>query len=447
MLQLPVELKLVILRQLPGEDLFTLLSVSKQFKPLVHPVFYERMAFTKAGFAFAHAPNPYPFLNIPNLKGQLSVSDEEREAIMKGIRQITVAPHDHAWCTGWQTIQTSHLPARAEVLKIELAYPYRDGMACCHKPDICGGCPVYEDEDEDHIHPHLLCGFIAALANVRAKKIVITNFPALLNGASPLVSLPTLAKNASEMVIVLKPHTLEDTSYREGPYFANLCPDGDKYLGASALMNMIPAGVKHLTLVFYTSYSNAEWAPYCKHYEYDWYQDGCVTPCPCGGGCHGGGMSFGDDMLQQSCWQSAFWIDLASGMAASKAHITIVNYSAIIPDGLDRYEALRALDKGKRSTVRKTILRQLRKAHASQEEYEARAADIAFVSMESWIRSGAWEDVFGRKEINRWIARIEKLESKAKSSPAMTSAVPTTVPAVKPTGTATASLSAAPADS
>lgn len=127
-------------------------------------------------------------------------------------------------------------------------------------------------------------------------------------------------------------------------------------------------------------------------------------------------------MEQQSCWQSAFWQDLADGIAALTAHITIVNYSAIIPEGVGRYEALDALEKGKRSTVRKTILRHLRKAHDSQEEYEARASNVRFVSMENWIRSGAWGDAFEAKEIQSWLTRVERRKSKAKSSPPTTKA-------------------------
>lgn len=419
MLQLPVELKLMILRQLPREDLFALLTVSKEVKALVHPLFYERMLLTRAGFAFPHAPNPYPFLDIPNLKSPTPVSDEERDTIMNGVRSVTIASHHFAACAGWQNIQTLHRPLKADVLTIELAYPSLDGISGCHKPVSCGRCGRCQmfDDDDDHLdddgHPFPDCGFVDALHKLSARKIIVKNYPALLNGEG--VCLQKLAESATEFVVVLEPISLMSRALGEGEYFADACPDGSEHLGATAVMGMIPRNVKNLTLVFMTRFPGAEWGPDCKHYNLDWYDRGCTTPCPCGGGCHDNMDMFDElETEQMSCWQSEFWKELARGIADSKARVTIVNYSAIIPDGVNRYDALKALDHGKRRTVRKKFLRELRKAHESKEAYDARLADVRLVSMENWIHSGAWEDVFERKEVSRWLDRVEKLKAKAK---------------------------------
>ncbi|EKD01425.1 hypothetical protein A1Q2_04267 [Trichosporon asahii var. asahii CBS 8904] len=421
MLQLPVELRLIILRLLPREDMFTLLTVSKELKALVHPLFYEHMLFTKAGFAFPHAPNPFPLLDVPNLQVLNPVPDEERESIVNGIHTITIVPHFFASCAGWQNLQKRILPPNAEVLKVELAFPSPDGIACGHRPVRCGHCGRCQMNDDDHdadgAHPFPECGFIDALHSITPNKVVIKNYPALLNGRSS-TCLPKLADAASEFVVVLEPHALPNSETVGGYYFADACPDGDDHMGAMALMDMIPSNATEVTLVFMTPKPGTEWAPGCKHYEYDWYARGCVTPCPCGGGCCDRDVLHSDDDVeeeQQSCWQSEFWRDLASGVAKSKARINIVNYSAIIPDGVNRFEALETLKRGgKRLTARKTFLNELRDAHETKEAYDARLPNVHLMSMENWIRSGAWEDVFERKEISLWLDRVEKLKTKAK---------------------------------
>lgn len=419
MLKLPAELRLMILRQLPSEDLLTLLAVNKDLKAFVHPLFYERMLFTRHGPAFPHAPNPYPFIDIPNLKVTTPVSNEERTSIAKSVRSITIAAHSFTACRGWLNIQTPHMPPKADVLAIELAYPSRDGVAECHKPVYCECCGDYamgyDEDDECASHPYPECAFVDALNGIVVKKIVVKNYPALLNGAG--LCLPKLAESVTDFVVVLKPHSLEDLRFCEGPYFADACPEDN--LGATAIMRMIPPSVTDLTLVFWTDWPGRKWSPNCKHYNWEWYERGCSSPCPCGGGCHDGDSFLDEgDAQQQSCWQVAFWKKLARGIAASKARITIVNYSSIPPDGVNRYELLEARDGGKRPTVRKTFLRELRKAHKTKAEYEARVADVHLVSMESWLRSGAWEDVFNRKDVARWLERVEKQQEKAKSKAA-----------------------------
>lgn len=420
LLQLPVELKLMVLRLLPREDLLNTLTVSKELKALAHPLFYERMLFTKAGFAFPHAPNPYPFLDIPNLKVPAPVSDSDREGIISGVRSITVPSHYFAICAGWQNLQQRHLLTKTDVLTINLAYPSLDGIACCHKPiscGRCGNCQMGHDEDEeDSSHPYPECGFVDALRKLTARKIIVKNYPVLLNGESSTI-LPQLADKASEFVVVLEPYSLMSKQFGEAEYFADTCPDGTENLGASALMSMIPPNVTDLTLIFKTCSPESEWSPFCKHYNYEWYERGCSTPCPCGGGCHDSNSFFDDyEEEQQSCWQSAFWKDLASGVADSKARITIVNSSAIIPDGVNRFETLDALrNRNKRPTVRKQFLRALRKAHDTKDAYEKRLSNVRLLSMESWILSGASEDVFDRKEISRWLEHVEQRKAKAKA--------------------------------
>lgn len=423
MLQLPVELKLMIVRQLTRDDLFNLLTVCKDLKAFVHPLFYEHMLFTSAGFTFPHAPNPYPFLDIPGLKLEAPTSAEERESIMNRIRSVTVASHRHDVCAGWQKLQKQPLSAKADLLTIELAFPSQDGIAECHEPvrfDDCDMCDADSDHQychpEDGGHPFPRCTFLEGLEDTTAKKIVIKNYPLLSNGVRNTF-LPKPVESASELVVLLEPHNCMDPFYRDDDDDYNDGCDHDCPYGRHSLMDIIPSNVTDVTLVFDTRSPNHEWAPSCKHYDSEWYDGGCSC-CPCG--CD----SYDCDPCrdenppkQQSCWQSPVLKSLTRGIAASTARVTIVNYSSIIPDGAERNKALSALKGGKRFTLRNRIQRELRVAHQSQEEYETRLADVHFVSMLSWIRSGAWEDVFKREELKAWFNHIAK-KKKAKEAAA-----------------------------
>ncbi|EJT47688.1 hypothetical protein A1Q1_03465 [Trichosporon asahii var. asahii CBS 2479] len=388
MLQLPVELKLMIVRQLPCDDLLSLLTVCRELKALVHPLFYDHLRFAKAGFAFPHAPNPYPFLDISNLQVPNPVSNKERAGIQNRVRTITIPCHPHDTCVGWERLQEPRsVTVKAEVLTIELAFPCQNGIAECHDPVCrhnCDKCKSYSyhhyDHPDDGGHPFPTCKFFDGLA-----------------------FLPELAKSASRFVVALEPHNFKVSRFRDEryPYFDDPeddCPHG--HAGAKKLMAIIPSNVTDITLVFKTISPEIEWAPNCKHHDTGWYEEGCPS-CPCG--CDASQVG---STKQQSCWQSDLWLQLATAVAASRARVTIVNYSSIIPEGVKREDAFKGLKRGKRYTVRQQFLTLLRKAHKSQEEYEARLKDVHLVSMESWIRSGPWEDVFKRSELSGWFDHI-----------------------------------------
>lgn len=214
-----------------------------------------------------------------------------------------------------------------------------------------------------------------------------------------------------------------DGFYSDDP--DDICPYGPG--GATALMKMIPPDVSDLTMLFRTRSPDEEWSPGCKHHSSNWYEG----PCLCGGiwlEDHDCGLSVTRRTKQKTCWQSAFWKDLARAIADSEARVTLVNYAAIIPDGVNRSEAVEALKSNRRHTVRKKLTSELRKAHESEEEFEARLADVRFMSMESWICSGAWEDVFKREELKGWFDHIAKMrkaqKAAAKKSETATPVVP-----------------------
>lgn len=425
MLQLPAELRLMILQHLKREDLLSLLTVNKELKTFVHPLFYQHMRFTRAGFAFPHAPNAYPLLAVPNLKVATPVSKEDRERIINSIRSISITPHNYVACTGWQNLQDEFQPSKADVLTIELAEPSSDGVAGCHWPLFCEKCgsvnSTHDQHCEDKFPSFLECGYMNALVDTAFRKIVVKNYPALLNGDRHS-TLPSLSETVKEIVFVLEPWTVEDIFSSDSDASSTdtgICPDPDDNLGATGIMNSIPPSATDVTLVFMTSRPGREWAPHCRHYNDFWYRRAYHERCP---NCHDWHSdddtfdTYDDGYIQQSCWQSAFWFELAAGITQSKARITLVNYSSIIPDGVNRKDALAAIksNKSKRQTVRKTLQRELRDAYKSKEEYEERLANVRFLSMESWIQSGEWEDVFERKEITDWLDRAAKAESKAK---------------------------------
>lgn len=428
MLQLPAELRLIIVRQLSREDKFSLLTVCKELKTFVHPLFYEHLLFTTLGFAFPHAPNAYPFLEIPNVHVRDPVSVEERENIMKRVRSITIARHNHNDCADWPKFQKqTSLAAKADVLTFELAEPSPNGIAECHERvwppncDICDEDPDHEYEHEDDGHPFPDCGFISSVGKSTAETIVIKNYPILSNGIRES-SLFNMDDSASRFVVLLKPNYYKASDFRDmydmydsyGHHGDDGCPYGS--LGTRKLLKMISSEVKDVTLVFMTNSPNVEWAPDCKHYDSHWY-DGTYGDCSCCYDSEDWEMSAGKKRKKQnSCWQFSLLRQLAKGIAASKARFTIVNYSSIIPDGVERDKALRALKTGKRATVRKKFMRELHKAHQSQGEYEARLADVRFVSMKSWILSGAWENVFERKELGPWFDHIAKKKRAKKAA-------------------------------
>ncbi|EJT47685.1 hypothetical protein A1Q1_03462 [Trichosporon asahii var. asahii CBS 2479] len=425
MLQLPAELNLMIVRQLSREDLFSLFFVCKELKAFIHPLFYEHLLYTSMGFAFPHAPNAYPFLDIPNLRVRDPVSAEEREDIMKRVRSITIARHNHEDCAGWPKFQEhGSLEAKAELLSIELAGPSPDGIAECHERvwppdcDICEDDPDHRYSHENIGHPFPTCAFVESLGKSTAETIVIKNYPILSDGVRPDF-LCEVINSASHFVILLEPHFFKVSQFSDtydylyfDEYPEDDCPYG--FRAVKTLLSIIPPDAKDVTLIFKTRSPEIEWAPDCIHYgsRGDWHDDGC-SQCACS--CDSDGWdrcSETKSAKQRSCWQSSVLSKLASGIAASKARFTLVNYSSIIPDGAERDKALRALKSGKRITVRKKLARELRKACKSQEDFEARLADVRFVSMESWICSGAWEDIFERKELDAWFEHIaEKKEA------------------------------------
>lgn len=210
---------------------------------------------------------------------------------------------------------------------------------------------------------------------------------------------------------MLEPHSLPDNRPNEAGQFADICPLGTDNAGITKLRFMIPDKVTDITFVFMTRSPDAEWGPRCKHYCREWYEGrDPYFPCDCDA-CYWELCDEDNREKQQSCWQSTFWRYLAGGIARTKARVTLVNYSAIVPDGVNRLDALDALKSGKRFTVRKQFLRELRKAHKSQEEYDARLDEVRLISMESWICSGAWEDVFERKELGAWFDHIATKEA------------------------------------
>lgn len=410
MLQLPVELKLMIVRQLPCEDLVSLLAVCRQLKALVHPLFYDHLRFAKAGFAFPHAPNPYPFLDIPNLQVPNPVSNKERAGILNRVRTITIPCHPYDTCAGWERLQGPRsVTVKAEVLTIELAFPCQNGIAECHDPVCLRNCDVCKsrsshryDHPNDGGHPFPKCRFFSGLGKSTAETIVIKNYPILSDGVRASF-LPKLGKSASRFVAVLEPHKFNDPQYRDDGYQFYEDPDEEcpyDCSGARTIMRIVPSNVTEITLVFKTTSPVVEWGPDCKHHGSQWYEEGCPL-CLCG--C---GFSETSSTEQRSCWQSDVWPQLATAVAASKARVTIVNSASVIPEGVKREDALKALKSGKPYTVRQKFLSLLRKAHKSQEEYEARLADVHLVSMESWICSGAWEDVFKRSELSGWFDHI-----------------------------------------
>lgn len=435
MLQLPAELKLMIVRQLSREDLFSLFFVCKELKSFIHPLFYEHLLYTRMGFAFPHAPNAYPFLDIPNLHVRDPISAEERGDIMKRVRSITIPKHHHGKCGRWHEFQAKRrLAANADFISIELANPTSDGIAQCHEPVWPPACDLCEDDldhdchDEECGHPYPDCSFMDSLGKSTAETIVIKNYPILLNGVKDSF-LSKQIPSASRFVFLLEPHTLDpefDDMYDSFDDHDNeACPWGNR--GLERLLDMIPSSAKDVTLVFKTNDPTAEWAPDCKHYDGHWY-DGGYPHCSC---CYDSDdWDVGAERKrkkQHSCWQSSFWRELAKGVAASKARFTLVNYSSIIPDGVERDKALRALKSGKRATVRKKLTLELRKAHKSEEEHEMRLADVRFASMENWIRSGAWENIFERRQLNIWFEHIAK-KRKAKKAAAKETARPASAP-------------------
>lgn len=380
MLQLPTELKLEILQQLPCEDLFSVLTGCKELKALVHPLFYGHMLFTSRGYAFPHASIPYPFSDEPSTDGPAMLTDDERWDIIERLKSVTVPPHPQTMCADWLARKPAFFaPSTTEVLRIELARPSPGGVASCPHPVTCGdcnGCRESQGDENRNVNetvktcgfPISQCEFIGALYETWPEKIVIKNYAVLLHGGCDDDTLPHMVTCASEFVVVLEPHSLPDNRPNESGQFADICPLGTDNVGITKLHFMIPDDVTDVTLVFMTRSPDAEWGPRCKHYCREWYEGrDPYFPCDCDA-CYWELCDEDNRTEQQSCWQSTFWRYLAGGIASTKARVTLVNYSAIIPDGVNRLPCASSLcaSCARRTSHRRSTKRVLVRSDSSQ---------------------------------------------------------------------------------
>lgn len=281
--QLPVELWQMVVPYLNEHDLRSLRSVNQLLDSIVRPLLYRYCVFSRLGYHFPGAANPYPFLDLPELQ-QAPLSREQRDSIFHGIRVLKLPKHAVGDCTTFRFLQghRAFRPAEVtalEVLWIELfscpTHAQSSGemfSTFVHEGEEGHGNPQpdYDEEGADQFATcRHRCFYIdfSSLWCAAPRRIVFRNAPAMwFDGPDAPLLFPN-DMVADECVLVVNSCALDAEYIRSNrPWeepLTGFCSDGKVHWGVQPGP---PWRCQRLTIVFWTGSPDEPWFPPCTHY-------------------------------------------------------------------------------------------------------------------------------------------------------------------------------------
>lgn len=393
--KLPAEVLLCVFCHLRRHDLAQVCKVNSYFRQLARPLFYRFGTFTKFGLHFPGAPNPYPYLDIPEL-GVERLSPEEITRISSNLREVDVWQHSPSDCYAFQNAIEGCKPRNVDVLHVaaaqrlleaygeeiywgefphDIAFP-RSALDNWDRQCVCSECA-----------PH--CFFLSLMERSASKlgKVVLREAPLGWHEGFYGMDLPELWPSR-EFVAVLDSHDITD--------HADTVWDCQQVFWG--LQPLWPAPT--VTIVLWTGAAGGHWMPPCVHFDhlFDENPDPADEVDPDAEVAEG---------AQPVCDAMArFWRDTGKRLPPGKCTtLRIVNAAAILdsyPNGEERYERrILSLD-----SIREHIMEGAREEawggpKSSHRHWEG---EVQFLTMEEWIATGDWEDVFTREEMEEYHA-------------------------------------------
>lgn len=418
---LPPELLAIILRNLNLNDLHRCRLANTTFNNLVRPLLGRFLYFDDTGVTIPGTGYQVVlerrFPPIPPTPFTL----EALELVSEVFERIDVRHHtaydEFGGCCLFRGLSVQITSCR--VLSIHLGAPADEsGLVSTH--------PYAEPFDEDPAHPPLShpadCHLLrTVLENTEVGKLVLRNVPIAYAGVDPDLLSHATSHTIEEVVIVFNGTRISDRikdkiwEWEENYTCQDEilpCFDFDQRVIYDLEPIFLP-NAGDFTFVFWTGRPAAEFATLCcsARDDFDPQDDGRPPHCDCPPS-----SPFHDAIdfeRHYSCWEGGFLREISAAIAehskkTSIRKITIVNASAIVPDGSNRKDALLTISMG--IAKHDTFEQRFRKAFQTQlqgrvgpDKAQSLQDRVEFKSMKDWLSTSAWEDVFDAKEVKPWM--------------------------------------------
>lgn len=370
---LPAEVLLEVFGYLSYNDTRSVLNVNSFFRAVAQPYAYQHGTMTKYGLYFPGATHPYPFSDNPKVT-PAPLSTEQCTSILQQLKRIDVARHSDIDCdVAPPFMRWKYDLSRIQVANIEL-HSCSEKTYWCQEPS---GLARKRERSPQSFSQGNYCPFIRRVIDGPImEKVVVKDIP-----RSPLDTCAYFYDD-----YLLSPHTHVAVVYSQT---APRAPEKVHTL-MDPTIGSYPFGMSgshRLEVIFWTTCPGQAWIPPCKYYT----QRGGPGVC--------------------NAEKRTVWRDLAAYVVGYRIkEVAVINASAILPPALAPAEHEQALLCGQAH---------LQAEHAWWFEAEVehkvqtyipgpRENSYEFMSMEEWIRRGAWQDVFSHDEIEPWLAKMRE---------------------------------------
>lgn len=399
---LPTELWQMVVPYLGEHDLRSLRAVNRLFASIVRPLLYRYCNFSRLGYHFPGAAQPYPFLELPELQ-QAPLSKKQRASIFRNITVLKLRKHDVGDCTTFRFLQGYRVfrpdeETSLDVLWVELfscpTHAQSSGemySTFVHEGDEGHRNPT-PDYDEDGADEFATCRHrcfyidFSSLWCARPRKLVFRNAPVLwFDGPdSPLLFPNDIVTD--ECVLVVNSAALDAEYIRsERPWeepLTGFCSDGRVSWG---FQPGPPWRCERLTIVFWTGSPDEPWFPPCTHYadEDPWELE---EPGDCTA-------------------LARMWFGLGSAVRALKMRtspkdglkrITVVNADAV--------RRGRGVEGETQEYYENDISARFEAAFKARGFPECEPPELECVTFDAWLAGGHAENVFSHTEIAPFLA-------------------------------------------